>query len=604
MRVLPQGLTALVGLCLAFQAQGQITLDNDFSDWSNLVATTNPSNTHVVGGAATSNAEWVFWKLDLEVELALDESIVPHGVQLWVDTDNNPNTGWVQPDMGVELVMDFANNEVRRYNAGGVQTTLSFNNIGLHGAPTYSGTAFELALDRSMSGVGSGSVSWQWVDTDHGETLPDAPATLVLDNTPSQYEPVPLERGPVTAIRAMWWNVNRRMDQTSAAAAMGRMVQALQPDVIGFSEVDDVSATYVKGLLESWLPGTTWNVVKDDYDLMVASTYPIESSYAGVYRSFPAVVNTAEALGLPMLFTSSHLKCCGGASNEQKRQDEADEYMAFQRDAMTPGGQIDIPAGSPILFGGDLNMVGLEAPIHTLETGDIADEGEFGPDFAPDWDGTGMLQVAGVQADRPMDYTWRNDGGWYMPGKLDYALVSDGVLEVVKSFGLQTSDMTPERLTQYGLLENDTWSASDHLPVVVDVAVAGSQVDTDEDGVPDVFDNCLDFPNPAQADFNGNGTGDWCEDSDQDGLWDADELLFGTDPSVQDSDGDGLTDGAELDVFGSNPLSADSDGDGVSDALELLIPPSVAACPGDLDGDEAVTVADLLVLLGNFGLVC
>ena len=183
-----------------------------------------------------------------------------------------------------------------------------------------------------------------------------------------------------------------------------------------------------------------------------------------------------------MLFTSSHLKCCGGASNEQKRQDEADEYMAFHRDAMTPGGQIDILTGSPILVGGDLNMVGLEAPIHTLETGDIADEGAFGPDFAPDWDGTGMLQVAGIQADRPMDYTWRNADGWYI-GKLDYALVSDGVLEVVKSFGLQTSDMTQERLTQYGLLENDT-ERLDHLPVVVDVAVSGSQVDTDEDGVP------------------------------------------------------------------------------------------------------------------------
>ena len=47
------------------------------------------------------------------------------------------------------------------------------------------------------------------------------------------------------------------MDQNSAAASMGRMVAALQPDVIGFSEVDDVSASYVKGLLESWLPGTT-----------------------------------------------------------------------------------------------------------------------------------------------------------------------------------------------------------------------------------------------------------------------------------------------------------------------------------------------------------
>ena len=57
---------------------------------------------------------------DLASELALDETILPHGLQLWVDTDNNPNTGWIQSQMGVELVMDFASNEVRRYNAGGV----------------------------------------------------------------------------------------------------------------------------------------------------------------------------------------------------------------------------------------------------------------------------------------------------------------------------------------------------------------------------------------------------------------------------------------------------------------------------------------------------
>ena len=121
----------------ALVAQAQITLDNDFSDWTGVPVVT-ASNTHVIAGSATSNAEWVFWKADLAVEIALDETVIPHGLQLWVDTDNNPFTGWVQDQMGVELVMDFANNEVRRYNAGGVETTLSFNNIGLHGAPTYS----------------------------------------------------------------------------------------------------------------------------------------------------------------------------------------------------------------------------------------------------------------------------------------------------------------------------------------------------------------------------------------------------------------------------------------------------------------------------------
>jgi len=597
---------AWASLATAFQAQAQITLDNDFSDWALVPSTaSNANNAMVQDAAVASNADWVFWHVGLASELALDETILPHGLELWVDTDNNPNTGWIQPQMGVELVMDFASNAVRRYNAGGVETTLSFNDIGLHGAPTYSGSAFELALDRGMSGVGSVSLSWQWVDTSNDELLPADPAVHVLDNTTWEHTATPLERGAGTQLRAMWWNVNRRMDQSSAAASMGRMVAALQPDVIGFSEVDDVSANYVKGLLESWLPGTTWNVVKDDYDLMVASTFPLGESFSGVYRSFPVVVQTEELYGLPTLFTSSHLKCCGGSTNEAKRQSEADEYMAFQRDAMTEGGSLDLPEGSPILFGGDLNMVGLAAPITTLETGDIFDEAEFGPDFAPDWDGTGMLQIAAIQADRPMDYTWRNDGSSYMPGKLDYALVSDGVLQVTRSLGLQTSDMSSDRLSAYGLLANDTWNASDHLPVVVDVALSGAQVqDTDLDGVPDAFDNCIDFPNPDQADFNGNGLGDWCEDSDQDGLWDADELFFGTDPLVQDTDGDGLTDGAEMDVFNTDPLSDDSDGDGVSDALELLFPPDTSTCPGDLNGDLAVTVVDLLLLLSQVGNAC
>ena len=154
----------------------------------------------VQDAAVASNADWVFWRVSLASELALDETILPHGLELWVDTDNNPNTGWIQSQMGVELVLDFASNEVRRYNAGGVETTLSFNNIGLHGAPTYSGSAFELALDRGMSGVGSASLSWQWVDTSNDEVLPADPAVHVLDNTHGNtpQRPLSAERHPAS----------------------------------------------------------------------------------------------------------------------------------------------------------------------------------------------------------------------------------------------------------------------------------------------------------------------------------------------------------------------------------------------------------------------
>ena len=94
-----------------------------------------------------------------------------------------------------------------------------------------------------------------------------------------------------------------------------------------------------------------------------------------------------------------------------------------------------------------------------------------------------MVELPILQADRPMDYTWRNDGSIYMPGKLDYAIISDGVVEAVHMFGLQTQDMSSARLAQYGLQSGDTWSASDHLPIVVDLAMAGGEVqDADEDG--------------------------------------------------------------------------------------------------------------------------
>jgi hypothetical protein len=60
-------------------------------------------------------------------------------------------------------------------------------------------------------------------------------------------------------------------------------------------------------------------------------------------------------------------------------------------------------------------------------------------------------------------------------------------------------------------------------------------------------------------------------DSDSDGLPDAVEEGFGTDPNDADSDHDGINDGDEYDYWGSpeNLLIADSDGDGYLDGDEI-----------------------------------
>ena len=68
--------------------------------------------------------------------------------------------------------------------------------------------------------------------------------------------------------------------------------------------------------------------------------------------------------------------------------------------------------------------------------------------------------------------------------------------------------------------------------------------DDDNDGVPDITDNCA-LPNPGQEDVNVNFIGDACEDADVDGVANGiDNCPNAGDynPDQQDVDSDGLGD--------------------------------------------------------------
>ena len=58
-------------------------------------------------------------------------------------------------------------------------------------------------------------------------------------------------------------------------------------------------------------------------------------------------------------------------------------------------------------------------------------------------------------------------------------------------------------------------------------------------------------------------------DSDSDGLTDAEEAIYGTNPLVADTDGDGLSDYDEVKIYHTNPLVVDTDGDGYPDGVEV-----------------------------------
>lgn len=109
-------------------------------------------------------------------------------------------------------------------------------------------------------------------------------------------------------------------------------------------------------------------------------------------------------------------------------------------------------------------------------------------------------------------------------------------------------------------------------------------LDGDGDGVADVFDNCPLVVNPDQVDTDRDGLGDVCDDSDNDGLTDVEEIAHGTNPADPDSDDDELSDGEEVNVYGTDPLSPSTDLDGLTDGEEVNVYGTDPLNP-DTDGD-------------------
>lgn len=79
-------------------------------------------------------------------------------------------------------------------------------------------------------------------------------------------------------------------------------------------------------------------------------------------------------------------------------------------------------------------------------------------------------------------------------------------------------------------------------------------------------------------------------DTDGDGLTDAEEAMYGTDPGNPDTDGDAIDDGGEVHSYGTDPTLADTDGDGIDDYPEIDTvgtDPTVFDSDGDGVGDGA-----------------
>ena len=112
--------------------------------------------------------------------------------------------------------------------------------------------------------------------------------------------------------------------------------------------------------------------------------------------------------------------------------------------------------------------------------------------------------------------------------------------------------------------------------------------DTDGDGLPDGYEVYYLGTDPKKADSDDNGVSDSDEDFDNDGLNNLREYELGTDPNNADSDSDGLSDSDEVNTYNTDPLKYDTDADGISDGDEIALglDPNSASTDGVPDSER------------------
>ncbi|MDH3944146.1 MAG: endonuclease/exonuclease/phosphatase family protein, partial [Anaerolineae bacterium] len=225
--------------------------------------------------------------------------------------------------------------------------------------------------------------------------------------------------------------------------------------------------------------GAQWNAINAKDNLILAR-YPLQLEgyqIPGLPQATALIDLPDEAYGETDLYMiCAHFKSGGALGDIFARQRQADTLIAQVRDFKTPGDNIDLPSGTPFILLGDFNVYDSDPAAHltTMLTGDIDDEDKYGPDIAPDWDGTPLADALPFHngGDR-LTYTWRNDMEPFAPGPLDRILYSDSVLAIANAFVLNTMLLGPAELAALGLHAEDVMVQPargnyDHLPIVVD----------------------------------------------------------------------------------------------------------------------------------------
>lgn len=472
---------------VAFSSEpAPIVVDGAGDDWSGLPV--RHDDTGDGGDPLGLERVWVahsdaslFLRLTTDRPINLEEN---NDLTLYLDTDNDPSTGTEALGLGAEVAWTFGE---REGTANG--TSIEHEGLGIASLPTVRSDTFEIALDRSARPGGAPLFSGDSLRvalSSGGDRLPDGDGGLgyVLSGHPDPVDTPSLDRPAEADLRLVSYNIPNNFDQGENSLfeperqpSYERILKAIDADVIGFQEMYDDSADEIEQVVEEDLGAVpaSWEWAKTAGELVLGSPFAIDDT-TSIPGADPAssgayLLDTGDAVGERLLVVLMHPACCNAPEDNPQRQETVDGVVAFLRDVKRGESTLDVPENTPIVVMGDMNFVGDPQQPRTLRTGAIVNTDRFGEGVRPDWDSSPLLDTRPRQTGAPLHATTFNPESSFPPGRLDYAYVTDSVLDVVHEFVLSTPALSQAQHDAFTLEADDTTIGSDHLPVVIDVAL-------------------------------------------------------------------------------------------------------------------------------------
>jgi len=330
-------------------------------------------------------------------------------------------------------------------------------NIGLVVSPTVSSKVFEIKIDKrwrfdNITYELEGEIELSIANASfNGDEIPNN-GSISYTLTEDQIPAVPsysLEKVDGTDFRFCGYNVLfDRIFESATRTEYGRILSAINPDIICFQEIYDNTAQQTQNRLLNVfnaLDNTqTWYNSKRGSDNILISRYPIiyERDIAG------NGVFVVEMDGHEVMIVNIHLPCC---SRDSDREDEIDAILSFIRDSKNGNSNYLLKENSPIIINGDANFVGNADQVEALISGTIFNNNISGADFQIDWDDDGLTDLKPFATGYNTMHTFYNPFGSYSKGRLDYTFYSDYTLTALNSFVLDTDGLSLEELRDYDL---------------------------------------------------------------------------------------------------------------------------------------------------------